>query len=299
MNDECSYSNYSGWREQLARATNKPDAAFWKMDHLDLRTGARQGVVEAMMVEHLWEQLGPLEAKWFADFFPDAQLKYPLEMLHVTPWNAVHANAYFGLRPTFCSASLSSTSIRRLPLEEVAQGWRDLREKHGLATTCWDLVQEMIQAVHLRDALPITQQIPYHANVDPKQMSILQTLCPSDDWALALACAGIGSTQLQKKDVPDRGNHDNWTTKEQQAVAWLQWWLDKSPNCLDNLAWAGIVGKDEFQPNISEDTAILMALSSGAKDPRDTFGLARQLYEEKAPAMQIPTDDFQAVFELK
>lgn len=286
-----SYSkSYPEWRQQLASATGRPEDPFWLNDHRDIRDKPRNGAIEATMVEALWGQLGPLEIQWFAGFLPDVQDKYPEETCWVTPWTAVHAHHAFGMPPLFSCESISSNRLREPTIgdELVFEAWRALRSQHGLDTNPWALVSEMIDAYHTPGADGDSGRA-YMGNVNPDQMQFLQCICPSNDWSLALACAGIGTTHLHAVV-----QHSEVDAKDQQAVAWLQWWMERLPECLTNLVWAGIVTEAVFRPEKTTDTQVLMDLLSGAKDPRDTFALARQLYSDAIPEpLHICNDSFQ------
>ena len=81
------------------------------------------GVVGSMMVEALWESMGPLEHTWLERFVPDCRQKYPLETEWVTPRNAAIAVGHYGLTPLFNYRLLNYvgrfTRAKALPLNPL------------------------------------------------------------------------------------------------------------------------------------------------------------------------------------
>lgn len=281
------FESLAAWNEGWAHAHLDSDAPFWTMDHMDLRTKPRQSLNEAMMVEKLWLSMGPLEHAWLARFIPDAREKYPLETDSVNPWNAAMAVEHYGMVPRFDNTAIDNTDRHRhpVPVEAVAGPWRDLRAAHGLETNCWQLTQELIASYHRREDLPTVHHIPYKANTEDDVLYRLQTLCPSPDWTLALACAGIASEETNRAFKAG-----SLTEAQHQEVGWLKWWLEKSPNCLDDLAWTWVLQTKEFEPVLQPSTELLLDLCQGAKDPRETFSLARQLYGDTKPRVEASID---------
>jgi hypothetical protein len=250
-----------------------------------------------MMVEKLWHWMGPQEHAWFSQFMPDVRSRYPLETARVNPWNVKMATLFYNAVPTFNSAVMDKNALERhpVPLEEVVPIWLEARKQHGLPTNCWQLTAELISAYHTRDALHITKQLVYHSNVGEQTMDILQALCPDEDWPLALACAGIPSEHLHIASCSD-----NPEPKAQQALAWLQWWLEKSPNCLDNLAWSWVREIKDFIPKIDPTTDLVFNLCLDAHDPRDTFYMARKIYGDMLSKGEptLPSEELQEAFSL-
>lgn len=291
------FDSLQDWESGHYYAHLKPNAAFWKMDHMNLREMPRNSVNECMMVEKMWDWMGPQEHVWFSRFMPDVRERYPLETEHVNPWNVEMATRHYGCEPVFNNAAIASIALQKhpVPLETVLPSWLEQRRQRGMAIDCWQLTAEMIVAYHTRDHMGITRQNVYHSNVDDRAMKTLQTLCPSPDWPMALACAGIASddlyTKLKEGTLDERGH---------QAVAWLQWWLHKSPHCLDNMAWTWVMKEVDFVPDVEPTTALLLDLCQGAKDPRDTFFLARQTYGDMRQKSEPGIDSaaFQTVLEM-
>lgn len=237
-----------------------------------------------MMVEELWESMGSLEHAWFERFIPDVHQQYPLETQWVTPWNAAIAVKHYGLVPTLNHRLLHhmGPDDRMASLTSAIPTWLDLRSQAGLVTDCWQLTHEIVQSFHSRDHLPEHLRFPYSVNVDANAMARLQMLCPSSDWSLSLACAGMNALELN--DAVKAGTANE---VQETAVAWLHWWLDKSPNCMDNLAWADFPMPDEHAPKTPASTQMYFDLLAYAQDARDTFPMARALYNPSSGAAQM------------
>ena len=116
------------WRDALvwAQRAHQADDPFWATDHV-LASRAMpvgdSGVVGSMMVEALWESMGPLEHTWLERFVPDCRQKYPLETEWVTPRNAAIAVGHYGLTPLFNYRLLNYvgrfTRAKALPLNPL------------------------------------------------------------------------------------------------------------------------------------------------------------------------------------
>lgn len=281
-----SIHNIPDWRAALvdAQLVYQADDPFWSIDHIsnirEMNSGKGDRFV-AHMVEELWESMGPLEHTWLKRFVPNFREDYPLETEWVTPWNAAIAVNDYGLVPTFNHRLLeyAAFDIRLESLARAIPTWLDLRQNAGLSTDCWQLTHEIVQSFHSRDHLAQHFHHPYSTNVGPNAMARLQMVCPSRDWTLALACAGVNTLELNT--AVQTGNMGN---AQEDAVAWLQWWLDKSPNCLDNLAWANFPKHDVHVPKPTPGTQMHLSLLDYALDARDTFPLARALYTQPGTA---------------
>lgn len=276
------------WRAALVDAQRiyQSDDPFWSVNHISNireKNNGNGGRFVARMVEELWESMGPLEHAWLERFVPDFRQKYPLETEWVTPWNAAIAVNHYGLTPTFNHRLLEYAEFdaRLKSLAKVVPVWLSLRRDAGLNTDCWQLTHEIVQSFHSRDHLAQHFHHPYSTNVGPNAMACLQMLCPSQDWTLALACAGVNTLELNT--AVQAGSMSN---AQEDAVAWLQWWLDKSPDCLDNLAWANFPKHDVHVPKTTPGTLLHLSLLDYARDARDTFPLARALYTQSETAPQ-------------
>lgn len=186
---------FQTWKDWHSQACTDTKAPFWQKAHSRVRKWDRN---ESKVVRRLWEWMGPQEHAWFSQFMPDVRTRYPLETQWANPWNASLAISQYSLTPLFNFEALNSLdSINHpSPLEDIIPAWLDQRKRHGMHTNCWQLTAELILSYHSRDKLPNAERLDYRATIDECQMQALQMICPSSDWPLALACAGIATTSI-------------------------------------------------------------------------------------------------------
>ena len=142
-----SFTTLQDWEDRHLQANGNPKAQFWDMSHIGVRSTP---INEPAMIERMWDWMGPNEHAWFSRFMPDVRGRYPLETERVNPWNVQMAVEHYGLTPTFNSAVIDSTALKKhpVPIQEVLPAWLELRKQHGMPTNCWQLTAEMLAAYH-------------------------------------------------------------------------------------------------------------------------------------------------------